>query len=69
MVMKQEYVDATGESLIAGACLHYGCNEREGLAPHHVYRDHDLCESRANCTRVHAYQPHCFEYRDQDAPA
>ena len=31
MVMRQEYIDATGEYEIPGACLKYGSHEYEGL--------------------------------------
>ena len=33
LVMRQSYVDATGEGYIPGECLHYGFNEEGGLMP------------------------------------
>jgi len=33
MVMRQEYIDATGEAYVLGECEHYGSNELGGLMP------------------------------------
>lgn len=33
MVMRQEYIDATGEAYVLGECKHYGSNELGGLMP------------------------------------
>lgn len=52
MVMRQEYLDETGEAYVPGACEAHGFNELEGLM-----RDGDSEE----------WVEHCFRYRDTGA--
>ena len=50
IVLKQSYIDATGEGYIPQECEFYGCNEDGGLKYN---------------PETEEYQEHCFNYVDK----
>ena len=51
-VMRQEYVDETGECYIPEECCAYGCNETGGMKYN---------------KETEEYEDHCYGYRDSKA--